>query len=61
MITFNGFVLVGGKSRRMGQDKSLLELEGKPLAQRAADLRLPMWTKFRCLGPRTGTASSAFL
>ncbi len=28
-----GVVLVGGKSRRMGQDKSLLQLEGKTLLQ----------------------------
>ncbi len=52
MITFNGFVLVGGKSRRMGQDKSLLELEGKPLAQRAADLLAPYVDQVSLLGPK---------
>ena len=36
-----GFVLVGGKSLRMGRNKALLELNGRPLASRAADLLRP--------------------
>jgi molybdopterin-guanine dinucleotide biosynthesis protein A len=36
-----GFVLVGGKSLRMGRSKALLELNGRPLAVRAADLLRP--------------------
>jgi molybdopterin-guanine dinucleotide biosynthesis protein A len=32
------FILAGGKSSRMGRDKTLLELNGEPLVQRAANL-----------------------
>jgi molybdenum cofactor guanylyltransferase len=36
------FILAGGKSSRMGRDKTLLELEGEPLVQRAANLVRPL-------------------
>jgi molybdopterin-guanine dinucleotide biosynthesis protein A len=36
------FILAGGKSSRMGRDKTLLELEGEPLVQRAATLVVPL-------------------
>lgn len=35
-------ILAGGKSSRMGRDKALLELAGKPLLQRTADLLAPL-------------------
>jgi len=33
-----GWVLAGGRSSRMGEDKALIEVEGRPLALRVADL-----------------------
>jgi molybdopterin-guanine dinucleotide biosynthesis protein A len=39
------FLLVGGRSSRMGRDKALLELNGVPLVQRAASILAPLVAK----------------
>lgn len=36
-VPFDGVVLCGGESRRMGRDKALLEIGGRPMASRVAD------------------------
>jgi molybdopterin-guanine dinucleotide biosynthesis protein A len=36
------FILAGGKSSRMGREKAFLELAGKPILQRTADLVAPL-------------------
>jgi molybdopterin-guanine dinucleotide biosynthesis protein A len=44
------FILVGGKSSRMGRDKALLELDGAPLIRRAADLLNPLVARITLVG-----------
>jgi molybdopterin-guanine dinucleotide biosynthesis protein A len=48
MATFpnvEAFLLVGGKSSRMGRDKALLEFSGAPLLQRTVDMVAPLVSK----------------
>lgn len=48
----NGYVLAGGRSSRMGRDKAMLELAGKPLVQRAVEKLRRVCAKVFVVGNR---------
>lgn len=47
-----GFVLAGGKSTRMGQDKAALQLDGRTLLEHALEVLRQAAGEVRILGPR---------
>jgi molybdopterin-guanine dinucleotide biosynthesis protein A len=46
----HGFILAGGKSSRMGEDKARMKVEGKPLVVRAAEVLRPFVHQVTVLG-----------
>lgn len=59
-MTIEAVVLTGGESRRMGQDKASLPIDGVPQAQRVVDALLPKVVKVTTLG-RQPTPGADFL
>ena len=57
---FNGWVLAGGQSRRMRQDKALLKLDSQPLALHAAQILAPFVTGIAIVGDPAKYTSLGF-
>ena len=55
----NGFVLAGGRSKRMGRDKALLQYGGRPLIAHAVDLLKAAGVEPRIVGTRPDLAAYA--
>ncbi len=58
MGLIDGFVLAGGQSRRMGQNKAALLLGGRTLIDRAAEVLLPIAKTVRAVGNLNGEITS---
>lgn len=56
MFDVEGFILVGGQSRRMGRDKAELLLGGQTLAARIVDALSGVTRRVSLVGARTGYA-----
>ena len=50
MIQLEGAILVGGRSRRMGRDKSCLVVGGRPMLERIVDAVSPVVGRLRLVG-----------
>jgi molybdopterin-guanine dinucleotide biosynthesis protein A len=49
-FAWTGVVLAGGKSTRMGRDKALVEVDGKPMLQHAIDVLRPQVKELLVIG-----------
>ncbi len=47
-----GVILVGGKSRRMGQDKAFLEVDGRPIFERLLEVFRTCFSRLLLIGDR---------
>ena len=52
LLTAEGFVLAGGSSSRMGQEKALIQLAGRPLVQHAVEIMRNAGLDVRIAGAR---------
>lgn len=57
MLDTEGFILVGGLSSRMGEDKSLLKLGGRTFVHLAADALASVSSRISVVGSREGVES----
>src|SRR5215210_4203619 len=55
MLEIEGFILVGGRSRRMGADKAGLKLDGRSFIERVAEALDRIAGRVRVVGARDKT------
>ncbi len=58
-LPVHGFVLAGGKSRRMGRDKALLEIGGRPMVEMAVETLQSFCAEVAIAGNRDDLGSFA--